>query len=135
MSSVRLRVLAAQARALLADHHRRDARANGDEEAASRTRRPPAGGSILSTRSTAAGFCPSELVSASLPDGCCASRFLANAVSHAAHGGDELGAELFTERADIDLDDVRTGVEIVAPDAREDLLARQHLSGMAKKKL
>ena len=56
-------------------------------------------------------------------------------VARRAHGLDRrrpVGErELAAQVADVDLDDVRARVVVVAPDAVEDLLARQHLAGVA----
>ena len=44
-------------------------------------------------------------------------------------------AELAAQVADVDVDDVRARVEVVAPDVREQLLAAQHLAGVAQERL
>ena len=40
--------------------------------------------------------------------------------------------ELAPQVAHVDLDDVRAGIEVVAPDGAEDLLAAEHLAGVAQ---
>ena len=65
------------------------------------------------------------------PCGSAASRSTAvEPVAHAAHGGDRVGAELLAQVADVDVDDVRAGVEVVAPHVVEQLLAGEHLAGV-----
>ena len=56
-------------------------------------------------------------------------------VAHAAHGLDRVGAELLAQVADVDVDDVGAGVEVVPPHVDEQLLARQHLAGVAQEDL
>ena len=51
-------------------------------------------------------------------------------VAHAAHGGDGAGSELLAQVADVDVDDVRAGVEVEAPDLVEELFAGEHLAGV-----
>ena len=45
------------------------------------------------------------------------------------------GAELPAQVADVDVDHVGAGVVVVAPDVREQLLAAQHLAGVAHQDL
>src|SRR6516164_1276272 len=51
-------------------------------------------------------------------------------VSGAAEGSDALGADLVAQVTDVDLDDVRARIVVVAPDMAEQLLAAQDLAGM-----
>jgi hypothetical protein len=44
-------------------------------------------------------------------------------------------AELASEISDVDVDHVRSGVEVVPPDVREQLLSGQHLAGMTHERL
>src|SRR5699024_7006795 len=57
------------------------------------------------------------------------------AVSHASYRLDGLRADLLAEVADVDVDDVRSGIEVVAPDVAEQLLPAQHVSGVAQEGL
>jgi hypothetical protein len=54
----------------------------------------------------------------------------AEPVSHPSDGLDDVIAEFAAQVAHVDLDDVAAGVVVVAPDAAEDLLAGEHLSGV-----
>src|SRR5258705_2514427 len=56
-----------------------------------------------------------------------------NPVPRVAHGLDGAGAELLPQAADADVDDVRTRVEVVAPDSLEQLLTAHDLPGVANK--
>ena len=56
-------------------------------------------------------------------------------VPHAAHGLEALGPELAAQVADVDVDDVGAGVEVVAPDVREQLLAAEDLARVAQERL
>src|SRR5690554_3976631 len=58
-----------------------------------------------------------------------------DAVADAADGGDQVGAELLAQVADVDVDDVGAGVEVVAPHVREQLLTRQGLTAVADQHL
>src|ERR1700753_1199371 len=60
---------------------------------------------------------------------------LDQAVSGPAQGLDAPGPELLAQVADVDIDDVGPGVEVVAPDVAEQLLARQHLTRVAQERL
>ena len=57
------------------------------------------------------------------------------AVPHPTHGLDDAVAELAAQVADVDVDDVGAGVEVVAPHVGEQLLAGQHLAGVAQEGL
>src|SRR5690606_39446296 len=57
------------------------------------------------------------------------------AVAHAPHGGDPVGAELPTQVTDVDVDDVGTGIEVVAPHLAEQLFPGQHLPRVPQERL
>ena len=54
------------------------------------------------------------------------------AVAHPAHARDATLAELAAEVPHVHVDDVRPRIEVVAPDVAQELLARQHLTGVAE---
>jgi cellulose synthase/poly-beta-1,6-N-acetylglucosamine synthase-like glycosyltransferase len=54
------------------------------------------------------------------------------AVAHAPDCLDHVPAQLASQVADVDVDHVGLGVEVIAPDVRQQLLARQHLVGVAQ---
>src|SRR5438552_18673407 len=53
-----------------------------------------------------------------------------NPIPRVPDGLDRLGAELLPQPPDADVDDVRAGVEVVAPDLREQALAAHDLAGV-----
>ena len=61
---------------------------------------------------------------------------LAQGIADAAHGVDEAGfavlLQLGAQGADVDFQDVRLAVEILAPDAIHNQIAREHLPGIAQ---
>ena len=52
------------------------------------------------------------------------------AVAHPANGLDEIAPEFLAKVADVDIDDVRTGVVVVTPDVAQQLLASEDLPGV-----
>src|ERR687895_286066 len=63
------------------------------------------------------------------------ARLLLEPVAHAADGGDPVVPDLAAQVADVHVHDVRPGIEVVAPDAAQELLAAQHLPRMAEEHL
>jgi hypothetical protein len=52
-------------------------------------------------------------------------------VAGAADGFDPIGSDLAAQVADVDIDDVATGVEVVAPYLRQELFSAEDLVGVA----
>src|SRR5262245_29380393 len=59
----------------------------------------------------------------------------AQTVAGPSDGLDTVVTELLTQIADIDVDDVRAGIVVVAPYVRKQLLAAQHLPSMTEERL
>src|SRR4051794_32798676 len=66
---------------------------------------------------------------------CGATHSVVEPVAHAAHGGDRRRTELLAQVADVDVHNVRAGVEVEAPDLVEELLAREDLAGVHHERL
>src|SRR5687767_8393091 len=52
------------------------------------------------------------------------------AIAHPAHGRDPALSQLLAEVPNIDIHDIRAGIEVVAPDVAQELLAAEHLPRM-----
>src|SRR5437879_421243 len=73
-----------------------------------------------------------RFATAKRPHAASSTRFLGRkAIPDVTDGLDRTRTELLPQPADADVDDVRTGVEVITPDVGEQLLAADDLAAMA----